>query len=103
MAVKPADRLLFIIALSILGIAILVRLRPEKISESPKAPEPLRLVIRVREGGGLKPDDIKTLSAGYRRETQNIDLAVTTEGEADIIITEGYLLAEEAAAGLYLP
>jgi multiple sugar transport system substrate-binding protein len=103
MAVKPADRLLFIIALSILGIAVLVRLRPEKSLESPKAPEPLRLTIRVAEGGGLKPEDINILSAGYVRESRNIELIITGEGEADIFFTEGCRLAEEIAAGLYLP
>lgn len=103
MAVKPADRLFFIIALSILGIAMLVRLRPGKYVESPKIPEPLRLVIKVMEGGGLRADDLKILISGYARESQNISFITTDEGEADILLTEGYLLAGEIAAGLYLP
>jgi ABC-type glycerol-3-phosphate transport system substrate-binding protein len=101
-AVRPADRLLFIIALSILGIAILVRLWPGKLPESPKAPEPLRLVIGVMEEGP-RTEALKLLSAGYARESQNIDLIVTGEGEADILFTEGHFLAGEIAAGLYLP
>jgi multiple sugar transport system substrate-binding protein len=101
MAVKPADRLLFIAALAVLGIALLFRFRPGKPPESPRAPDPLRLTVGTAEG--LGPEELSILISGYAPESPNIDLAVTGEGEVDIHITEGRFLAEEIAAGRYLP
>jgi hypothetical protein len=105
MAVKPADRLLFIAALSALGIAVLVRLQPEKRVESPKAPEPLRLVVGITEEGGLGMEDLRILTTGFVPEFQGISVqlgAENGEGE-DIILSEGRLLAGKIAAGIYLP
>jgi multiple sugar transport system substrate-binding protein len=101
MAVKPADRLLFIIALVILGIALLFRLRPGAPAESPRLPEPLRLTIGT--AGGLGVEELKILISGYAPESPNIEISVIEEGEADILITEGRSLTEEIAAGRCLP
>jgi multiple sugar transport system substrate-binding protein len=106
MAVKPADRLLFIIALFALGIAAAVRLRPEKTEPPPPIPpNPQRLVAAVMEEGGLGTEDLRILAAGYVPESQEISVQIGGEdGEGeDVILTEGRFLAEKIAAGFYLP
>jgi ABC-type glycerol-3-phosphate transport system substrate-binding protein len=100
-AVKPADRLLFAAALAVLGAALLFRLRPWELLERTRAPDPLRLAIGTAEG--LGPEELKILISGYAPESPNTEISVTGGREADILITEGRLLAEETAAGLYLP
>ncbi|MDR2258972.1 MAG: extracellular solute-binding protein [Treponema sp.] len=101
MAVKPADRLFFITALAVLGIALLFRLRPGKLPENLQAPESLRLTVKTADGLGA--EEIGILISGYAPESPDIDPGIIEEGEADILITEGRLLAEEIAAGRYLP
>lgn len=109
MAVKPADRLLFIIALSALGIAMLIRLWPGKREEaSSRAPESLRLVVGVPQWTGLGAEDLRILSAGYVPESQEASVLIKDGGEGDpapedIVLTEGRFLAGEIAAGIFLP
>jgi multiple sugar transport system substrate-binding protein len=107
--VRPADRLLFIMALAALGITLIVRLGMNQAGkvETPVPPEPLRLVISI--GEGLKTTDIEALAAAYLQDAQagapaeiNIEI-VPGAAEPDIIITEGQFPAREIAEGRYLP
>jgi ABC-type glycerol-3-phosphate transport system substrate-binding protein len=65
MAVKPADRLLFVIALAALGICLIVRLVTPRGGEAPAGPESLSLAIYVTGENGFKAEDLETLIAGY--------------------------------------
>jgi multiple sugar transport system substrate-binding protein len=105
MAVKPADRILFITALFALGIVAAVRLRPGKIEKPPSPPEPLRLTAAAAEEGGFGTEELRILTAGYVPESQEISVQIGAEdGEGeDIVLTEGRFLAEKIAAGFYLP
>jgi ABC-type glycerol-3-phosphate transport system substrate-binding protein len=107
-AVKPADRLLFIMGLAALGITLIIRLgtgRTAKI-ETPVPPEPLRLVISI--GEALESTHLKTLIGAYLQDVQagapaeiNIEVDNAAAGP-DIIITQGHLLAGDIAKGRYL-
>ncbi|MDR0399450.1 MAG: extracellular solute-binding protein [Treponema sp.] len=106
MTIKPADRLLFIMALAALGIAMAVRLRLGKIVESPKTSKTLSLSVGVAEGGGLGLEELGILTAGYVSESRKINVLIGGGEDPllnDIILTEGPLLGEKIAAGLFLP
>ncbi|MDR2376692.1 MAG: extracellular solute-binding protein [Treponema sp.] len=71
MAVKPADRLLFVIALTAFGITLAVKLAVPGEKETPAGPESLSLTIHLAEGSGLEAEDLEILITGYPRESQN--------------------------------
>jgi multiple sugar transport system substrate-binding protein len=108
--IKPADRLLFIIALAAMGITLIVRLGMGKQEASPP-PEPLRLSIGLTEESGLSPGDLEPLIAEFQRDfpEPGIDIAIgigktdAEGGAADILVTAGHVLAGEISAGAYLP
>jgi multiple sugar transport system substrate-binding protein len=96
-AVKPADRLFFIIALAALGISVLIRLWPKAEPEEVRAPEPQRLVISAAEASGFTAQDLELLMSGA-----GLDIDIGGE-QADILVTSGQLLAAGIGAGRYLP
>jgi multiple sugar transport system substrate-binding protein len=96
MTVKPADRLLFLIALAVLGAALALRLADPRSSERPPAPGLRSLAIRLTEGSGISAKDLEALVASYSRESR-IDITVNAEGSSpDILIGDG----PSVAAGL---
>jgi ABC-type glycerol-3-phosphate transport system substrate-binding protein len=98
-AVRPADRLFFILALAVLGISAAIRFWPRPEPEEVKAPEPPRLVIGLAEPGGFTARDLETLIRGA-----DIDIGISSgEEQADILITGGQFLAAGIGAGRYLP
>ncbi|MDR3147656.1 MAG: extracellular solute-binding protein [Treponema sp.] len=110
MAVKPADRLLFVIALAACGIALVVTLLAPGDPEPPAGPEALSLALYLAEDSGLAVEDLELLIAGYSRADDNaddasqIEITINAEDRApDILIAGGQSLAAGIGAGLYLP
>ncbi|MDR0730213.1 MAG: extracellular solute-binding protein [Treponema sp.] len=64
MGVKPADRLLFIIALTAFGITLAVKLAAPGGKETAAGPESLNLVIHLAGGSNLEAEDLEILITG---------------------------------------
>jgi multiple sugar transport system substrate-binding protein len=97
MAVKPADRLLFVIALTVLGAALVFRLAAPGALETPPEPEPQGLAIRLTEESGLSAQDLEALIAGYSRESR-IDITINAEDKIPDILIGGPSLAVDTRA-----
>ncbi|MDR1444335.1 MAG: extracellular solute-binding protein [Treponema sp.] len=118
MAIKPADRLLSVIALAALGTAAAARLG---IGGNWRAPagESLQLTVQAAGEDGLSPEDLETLVAGYPFHSENstrygqgpaapdtarVNVTINTKNApADILIAGDQSLTEGIEAGLYLP
>ncbi|MDR0669179.1 MAG: extracellular solute-binding protein [Treponema sp.] len=114
MAVKPADRLLFAIALAAFGITLAIKLAVPADRKTPAGPESLNLTILLAEGSGLEAEDLEILISGYPRpdgahednSNSDIQIEITINAEdrnPDILIADGRSLAGGIGAGLYLP
>jgi multiple sugar transport system substrate-binding protein len=93
MAVKPADRLLFLMALVVLGAALAFKLADPDSRGKPPEPGPRSLAIHLTEKSGISAGDLEALVAGYSRESK-IDITINAEGSSpDILIGDGPFVA----------